>query len=146
MAEKLSDSVPDGLKSRGSALWTALGQTLDTGAGQIALEACRMADRLDEIDSVIQGRGVLDLMQFRVLSEWTDGDYAEIEVKVEFAGVLTEARQQQATFKQLIETLGAHKAVEKPSQEAGSPLDDLAKRRADRNPGAEGRGRTGVRK
>jgi hypothetical protein len=100
-----------------------LGQSLATPAGQLALEACRTADRLDELDSVIAGKGVLNLMQFRTRSNgwWDDEGDHHVHIEVGFQSVLAEARQQQATFKALLVELGLKSTPAQPSEE-GSPL------------------------
>lgn len=114
--------VPDGLQSRGAALWQALGHELDSPAGAVALEACRTVDRLDELDRIIAGKGVLNLMQFRLGFDLTleDGSRA-ISVKVEMSNVLAEARQQSMALKQLLVTLGIGQAKPAGDEEA-SPL------------------------
>jgi hypothetical protein len=126
-------AVPAGLHDRGRALWVSLGLSLDTAAGQIALEACRLADRLDELDSVIAGKGVLNLMAFRVnFDELVDGE-RELHVTVGFQSVLTEARQQQATFKALLVEIADKAAPARPASgpvvKAKNPLDELKERR-----------------
>lgn len=87
------------------------------GMDALALEAARAADRLDELDRVIHGKGVLELMKFRVLNEHISpaGD-VELSVKVEFQSVLAEARQQQANLAKLIDVL-----VKARSAKGGSP-------------------------
>jgi hypothetical protein len=140
-------TTPDGLHERGASLWKALGRDLTTADGVLALEACRLADRLDELDSIIAGKGVLNLMSFRLsldLEDEVTGD-RNIHAKVEFSSVLSEARQQQTTFKTLLESLaktsaakpakGSPAAAGQPAEKKGSPLDELARRRADRESG-----------
>jgi hypothetical protein len=129
------DAIPVGLHERGRALWSALGQDLSTPAGQVALEACRAADRLDELDSVIAGKGVLNLMRFRVGESWWDDDREEhVHVTVGFQSVLAEARQQQANFRALLaeisDVVPVVPASPGPTGPAKSPLDELAERRA----------------
>jgi hypothetical protein len=130
-----ADQTPAGLHDRGRALWAALGQDLATPAGQVALEACRAADRLDELDSIIAGKGVLHLMRFRVGESWWDDDREEhVHVTVGFQSVLAEARQQQANFKTLLAEISdvVPAAPAKPGATGPkkSPLDELAERRA----------------
>ncbi|HEX8489327.1 MAG TPA: hypothetical protein VF642_12335 [Propionibacteriaceae bacterium] len=130
------DSHPGGLHPRGRSLWAALGQSLDTPAGQLALEACRTADRLDELDSVIAGKGVLNLLQFRTRDRsWWDSDGDEhVHIEVGFQSVLAEARQQQMAFKALLTELGLD-VVKAGPEKKGTALDELAKRRTGRAPG-----------
>ena len=127
--------IPAGLHDRGRHLWTTLGLTLDSPAGQLALEACRTADRLDELDSIIAGKGVLNLMQFRLHEHWDDEGDRTVAVEVKFQSVLTEARGQQANFAGLLGAIASKvKATDQPAPAptagASSPLDELARRRA----------------
>ncbi|POH58277.1 hypothetical protein CVS28_12605 [Arthrobacter glacialis] len=93
---------PTGLGDRGLSIWDAL-KSEDVSRNALALEAARTADRLDELDNIIQGKGVLNLMQFRLHMEGSeDGEY---NVEVKFQHVLTEARQQQTTFATLLEKI-----------------------------------------
>lgn len=120
-------TAPDDLSPRGAALWKALGQTLDTPAGALALEACRAVDRLDELDRIIAGKGVLNLMRFRLHMD--DYDPPIATVKVEFSNVLSEVRQQQMALKQMLVTLGIDR---KASEQGGeSPLAQVLKLVAD---------------
>lgn len=125
---------PTGLGDRGLALWQSL-STGDVARDALVLEASRLADRLDELDNIIQGKGVLDLMQFRLDFPESDGEPFTVEVR--FQNVLSEARQQQLAFNNILSKLGL-KAVE-ASPETGqaqassnSPDDMLAARRAER--------------
>lgn len=94
--------IPTGLGSRGMAIWEAL-RSLDVSRNALALEAARTADRLDELDNIIQGKGVLDLMQFRLDFPTEEGGPYSVEVK--FQNVLSEARQQQTTFASILEKI-----------------------------------------
>lgn len=129
---------PPGLGERGSSLFRALikGVT-DYGRYALLVEAARMADRLDELDNIIQGKGVLNLMQFRVLDKEINPDHEELNINVEvkFQNVLTEARQQQNTFRQMITDLsrgGEAKPDEAPARSAAAETtvdDELEARR-----------------
>lgn len=139
------DPVPAGLRARGRALWASLGLEVGTLHGELALEACRMADRLDELDRIVAGKGVLQLMKFRLDPDWWDGDGNQhVHVKVGFQSVLSEARQQQATFKTLLVELLEAAAQGAPAAPTGQPaepppmsgLDQLAARRAEREQAA----------
>lgn len=121
----------DGLADRGLALWKSLGCKEDTPEGALALEACRTADRLDELDRVIAGKGVLSLMRFRRV---VNGD--EPVVVVKFDSALGEARQQQNALRQMLITLGVGVPVAKgedPQVAAkASAVDEFTKRRQER--------------
>lgn len=126
-----------GLGERGQALYQALSGT-DTPRNALALEAARTADRLDELDEIIHGRGVLNLMQFRVLDSVIEDTGQHVEVEVKFQNVLSEARQQQTTFATLLRVLGAEgSAAAAPSEQPQTGDDVLAAARARRE------GRTG---
>lgn len=102
---------PTGLGARGTTLWKHY-RSKDPARNALAVEAARTADRLDELDNVIQGKGVLELMQFRVLDRERDEDGdLNINVEVKFQAVLAEARQQQTTFSQLLGRLDAGRAT-----------------------------------
>lgn len=102
-----ASTIPHGLHARGASLWTALGHQRGTAPGELALEACRTADRLDELDRIIAGKGVLQLMKFRLTPDWWDdeGD-RHVHVEVGFQSVLSETRQQQGRLAKLLEDLG----------------------------------------
>lgn len=129
------------LQSRGSVLFEALAPAGSTeGVRALALEAARIADRLDELDRIIAGQGVLNLMRFRLTS--LDFDDPEATVEVKFDSVLSEARQQAATLRQILHTLGvsgASASAPAAPKQKGSPLDELNARRAARRAGATGR-------
>ncbi|HSV41498.1 MAG TPA: hypothetical protein VLI04_22230 [Nocardioidaceae bacterium] len=138
--------VPAGLHPRGRALWDSLGQPQGTAAGELALEACRMADRLNELDRIIAGKGVLQLMKFRLDSvDWDETGEERIHVTVGFQAVLAEARHQQVALKDLLKEMRAAAAAAQitpadsgeQSSSGASPaepsgLDQLAARRAGR--------------
>lgn len=132
-------SVPAGLGDRGLQLWQSL-STGDVARDALALEAARLADRLDELDNVIQGKGVLNLMQFRILNrEWDEhGEELNLNIEVKFQNVLSEARQQQLAFANVMQKLGLKSEssspaeAESPAVPSGSPDDMLAARRAER--------------
>ena len=62
-----------------------------------------MADRLEKLNDIIAGRGVLELLHFRMKSPMDDEGLVTIEMSVD--GVLAEARQLQAGFERLTKTL-----------------------------------------
>lgn len=94
--------IPPGLGERGAALWQALA-TADVPRNALVLEAARLADRLDELDNIIQGKGVLNLMQFRLDFPSDDGEPFTVEVK--FQAPLAEARQQATAFAGILSKL-----------------------------------------
>ncbi|WP_102157695.1 hypothetical protein [Zhihengliuella halotolerans] len=112
---------PAGLGERGAALWKAL-KSKDVARNALALEAARTADRLDELDNVIQGKGVLNLMRFRVLdlSHEDDGSVS-YNIEVKFQNVLSEARQQQTTFANVLSKLGLGDTAAKPAEQKDAP-------------------------
>ena len=101
-------------------------------------EACRAVDRLADLDEVIAGKGVLDLLRFRLSDQ--EGRVAEVK----FDAVLSEARQQQTNLaslmKAIIPNLDASAGVAKERD----LLDEIAQRRAARRTGtAKGAVRAG---
>lgn len=125
-------SAPDGLGKRGSALWKSLGFDVDTPNGVMALEAARLADRLDELDSIIHGKGVLELMRFRIPHAMDD--QGTVTVEVTFNNVLGEARQQQNVLRQMLVTLAAASDAvpAKVAAPVASVTDEFTKKRRSR--------------
>lgn len=123
---------PDGLGPRGSALWESLARSPETPDGVLALEACRAADRLDELDSIIHGKGVLHLMQFRLKDLFSPDDERRVSVEVKFDSVLSEARQQQGVLRQMLVSLGLQSAPASESAAPASTVDEFTKRRQER--------------
>jgi len=121
--------VPAGLGERGLAVWEALSGD-DVPRNALVLEAARLADRLDELDNIIQGKGVLNLMQFRLHMEGSeDGEY---NVEVKFQHVFAEARQQAIAFSTILSKLAPVESAAKPAENpvpAGvTPLDRIRQR------------------
>lgn len=122
----------DALRPRGAALWKTLGQTEGSSAGAIALEACRIADRLEDLDAIIAGKGVLELLQFRLRLELADliDEHPDINIKIEISNVLAESRQQAMAMKNLLVELGLKATPALPTRPAATnPLDQLQARR-----------------
>jgi hypothetical protein len=124
-----------GLRPRGAALWKTLGQTEGSSAGAVALEACRTADRLDDLEAIIAGKGVLHLLMFRVRLDLEEllGEKPDAVIKIEVSNVLAEARQQAMTLKNLLAELGIKATpVAPPRPAAANPLDQLTAKRNER--------------
>lgn len=98
-------TVPKGLGERGRTLFKDVtdANELDSAQTVILVEACRTADRLDGLDDVIQGKGVLELMHFRVPDRLNDDGVLTVHLTVD--GAMSEARQQQNILKQLLVSL-----------------------------------------
>lgn len=113
---------PAGLGERGSAIWQARAKGLsDPAQVAVVTEAARCADRLDELDNIIQGKGVLNLMQFRL--DFPDADDAPFTVEIKFNAVLAEARQQGAAFNVLVKAMDGFAAPVAKPVPAGVPAD-----------------------
>ena len=128
----MTAEVPAGLGERGLEVWKALSGT-DVARNALALEAARTADRLDELDNIIQGKGVLNLMQFRLHAFEDDGEDRNINVEVKFAAPLAEARQQAIALATILTKLSPPDAAAKPASAkpvpAGvTPLDRIRAR------------------
>lgn len=94
-----------GLGERGYARWQAMATT-DVPRNALVLAAPRTADRLDELDNIIQGKGVLNLMQFRALDREVDDDGSvNINVEVKFNAAMAEARQHAVAFSNILTKL-----------------------------------------
>lgn len=110
------DETPDGLGEAGKDLWVSVntGRRLDGPSKILLLNACRIADRLDALDSEIGGR---------LISYNQRGD----EV---INPLISEHRQQYATLAGILARMGLGELPRASSGE--SKWDELAKRRAAR--------------
>lgn len=113
---KKADAVPAGLGVAGTELWSSITKerTLDAASKVLLVNACRIADRLDDLDREIDGR----LISFN-----QRGD----EV---INPLISEHRQQYTTLANILSKMGLGE-LPKP-QAAASNWDELEKRRADR--------------
>lgn len=96
-------------RDRGLRLWSAYEHLVDGERGLVLLEeACRIADRLDQLDALLRGDAeVWCRLVF-------DDRYQEYELRIDSS--LMEARQQANTLRQLVASL--------PLKEAGGDGDD----------------------
>ena len=127
---------PSDLEDRGASLWAAVVKQydLDPGGMIVLEEACRVADRLQRLHKVLGDRkdqawfsleeDSLDLVDSR-----SSGTVAKIKICVDQG--LTETRQQQLAFRQLIDRLGIGHG-EYRQQVEDDPFADFAKRAAER--------------
>jgi len=108
---------------------------------QVALlhEAARITDRLDELDRIIAGKGVLKLMRFRLKDLFSPEEERRVSVEVRFDSVLAEARQQATALRGILTALGVEKVdgAAKPGRSA-SLGDQIAQARARRQAAAQG--------
>lgn len=128
------------LGPRGAELYRSLvNPKTDPARKAIALEAARTADRLDDLNQIIAGKGVLKLMMFRVVNRQIDEEFSEMNltVDVNFATPLTESRMQATALTGLLKSFqqldpaNADDSGEKPKS-GPSPEDILAQKRAER--------------
>ena len=91
---------PARLRARGTQLWSDITEAHDLDSAQLVQleEACRVADRLEQLDRLLTGDA----------SDWVElvekkGSEGTVEVVVDKA--LAEARQQQNILKQLVAAL-----------------------------------------
>lgn len=99
--------APDDLGEGGLALWNAITGTHELNAVQHVqlTEAARQKDRLDEMDRIIQGKGVLNLMRFRVDGLDDFDDERKMTVTVKFDGIIDRANATANAMKQLLAAL-----------------------------------------
>jgi len=120
------------LRARGRRLWDEMSGDSLSGARRVLLEeACRLVDRLDRLDAILNGRD----RAWLTLEVADDG--TEITVVVD--KVLSEARQQQLALKQLAAELRQGADGSDEQDQGGSILDQLAAQRAKRLANAAGR-------
>lgn len=117
------------LGPEGKALFEALSSAVvrhKAATMPLILEACRAVDRLADLDEVIAGKGVLDLLRFRLADE--EGRVAEVK----FDAVLSEARQQQSNLSSLMKTILPNLDAAAGVAKERDLLDEIAQRRAAR--------------
>lgn len=135
--------APSTLGDGGRALWNAIDKDNELSATQrVQLEeACRAKDRLDQLDDILAGRGVLELLHFRsMLTEYAD-DSRHITVTVD--GVLNSANTTANLMKQLIAALRlpdeitgkkpqyrGPRGAQKPTTPGGAKVSSLDRARA----------------
>lgn len=89
----------DGRGPRGQQLWDDMaGAELGPAHRVLLEEACRIADRLDRLDAILDGRD--DWLRLRVAEGGED-------VRISVDGVLSEARQHASTLRGLVSELRA---------------------------------------
>lgn len=116
---------------RGQRLWADMGGDKLVGGRRVLLEeACRIADRLDELDRLLSG----DAEDWLGIVEDKGNPDRQILV---IDKPLAEARQQATALKQIVAELRQGSAVAEPEQ-GGDILDQLAARRAKRLADASG--------
>lgn len=98
--------------SRGVRLWVALGREVGSPAGELAVEACRLADRLDRFERLLSGGEWFELV------ERPEGS-GRLLVVVD--SVVSEARQSSIALKAILERLGIDEKAKAPAEE-GNPL------------------------
>ena len=111
--------------SQGDELRGLLVSATDPRQRALLVESARIADRLDELDRIIAGEGVLNLMRFRLkdLDEAMAFEDHPMTVEVKFDNVLAEARQQASTLRGLLQSLGVERVTgAKPSSGGGGLL------------------------
>lgn len=113
------------IDSTGDKLRALITEKTDARTLGLLVEAARIADRLDDLDAVIAGKGVLELLRFRLVDD--EGRVAEVK----FDGVLSEARQQATALKGVLAMLGVPKV--EAVVERRSSIDQLRDRRAARD-------------
>ncbi|MCU1659303.1 MAG: hypothetical protein JWO57_3959 [Pseudonocardiales bacterium] len=126
------------LRARGRWLWNELVEKGNPGPAERVLieESCRLADRLDRLDAISNGKDRAWLLISEEIGDVTDGQITVIVDKV-----LSEARQQQLALKQLLGELRQAAAGAAPASgqgQGGSFRDQLAARRAQRLADAAG--------
>lgn len=115
--------TPEGLSAGGALLWVEVSKAyaLDMVQRVTLEEACRAKDRLDDFDRIIQGKGVLELMHFRIPHAFIPGLNGELQVEVKFDAVIANANQTANLMKQLLASLRLPDATgARPQQRGGA--------------------------
>lgn len=114
-------TAPKGLGARGRRLWKEITEAHELDPMQRVLleEACRCADRLDKLEEKLSGR---EDAWAHLVSRVDLGGEDERVIELRIDGALSEARQQQNVFKQLLASLRLPDAATgaKPQQRGGA--------------------------
>ncbi|WP_167455203.1 hypothetical protein [Amycolatopsis kentuckyensis] len=129
VAPRCDEADPEtGLGPRGQRLWTAVttAWTPTPLHRELLLEACRVADRLEQLDRQLRGEDWLRFWRRNdVQDEENRDDPLEIHVFIDKA--LAEAREQGNALRQMITELAkVAVAPEKPAEKGGGVLAGLA--------------------
>lgn len=114
-------AAPSGLGNGGRCLWREVVKVHELDITQLVQleEACRAKDRLDELARIIEGKGVLELMHFRIPHAFIPGLNGEVTVEVKFDQVLNQANATANGMKQLLAALRLPDAEGKRPQQRG---------------------------
>jgi hypothetical protein len=125
--------IPEGLHERGSALWGELtvGRKWDPAGVVLVGEACRMVDRLEQLDRLLR-RDAEEWV--RIVDVYNGGTR---DVLLEIDDLLAESRQLQTTLLTTFMKLGLGKSEAVDTGRA-SKSDDLRAKRAARLANAAG--------
>lgn len=113
-------TAPKGLGARGRRLWKDITEEHELDPMQRVLleEACRCADRLDRLEGKLSGREDA-WVHLRSRAESMADESVTIDLVID--GALSEARQQQNVFKQLLASLRLPDAEgARPQQRGGA--------------------------
>jgi hypothetical protein len=129
----MASDFPPGLGERGSRLWREASASWSlTPAHSVLLEeACRIADRLDVLNTII----------LRASSQVNGDDEETSGESVDVSGLLAESRQQATALRGLIAEIrqGQKGSVAVPAETSGgSGVSDLSARIAERRKQAQG--------
>ena len=120
------------LKPLGQAFYDSLEAAIvrhPVATRALILEAARAVERLADLDDVIDGKDVLDLLRFRLSDH--EGKVAEVK----FDAVLSEARQQQSNLVALVKAISPNLDESAGAAKERDVLDEIAQRRSARGAG-----------
>lgn len=127
------------LGEKGQEFFDALAGSIvkhEAATRSLLVEAARIVDRLEALDDIVAGKGVLPLLRFRLSDD--EGRVAEVK----FDAVLSEARQQQANFGAIVKAIMPNLDEDAGKKKGGDLVDQIAQRRAARKSGpAKGQAR-----
>ena len=124
------------LGKRGGQLWTEMTTDASWGPAELVLleEACRLADRMDRLDSLLSG-DIDTWLRLRV-------DDSGVDVSVQVDSALSEARQHAVAFKAILAELRQGQKAGRGASPAGEKVragvTDLSRKIAERRAQAAG--------
>jgi hypothetical protein len=119
----MDSGIPEGLGDRGSWLWEQLTTdgVWDASGLVLIMEACRLADRLEQMDRLLRGD----------IDTWTRVEIRDGELALKVDAVVGEARLHAGALARILAQLRLGAGAE-AKQPEGSRLDELSAARARR--------------
>lgn len=99
----MASEIPSSLRERGRALWEKMGLEINTPEGVLGEEACRVADRIDQLFQMMDGgddEAIIREVSFK-MEDYFPQEGGDVHLYLKLTNLQNEMRQQQALLRQL---------------------------------------------